>query len=93
MRGSGLALAILFAASSAASAANRAFTPALACRAIANIVARDGAVVLGAGGGEFDRYVSDDSHCALGEAITPAWVRAADNSSCFIGFTCEQYHE
>jgi hypothetical protein len=83
----------VIATSSGGVADNKVFTPALSCRAVADKVARSGAVLLAAGGGRFDRYVIDQSRCALGEAITPAWVRSADNSSCFIGYTCEQCHE
>lgn len=86
-------LIALIATSSGGLAENRAFAPALSCRVIANTVASSGAVVLGAGGDSFDRYVSDQSQCALGEVIAPAWVRSADSSSCFVGYTCKQYNE
>ena len=93
MRRLGFTLVALIAVSTTGYAENRAFASALSCRAIANTVARNGAVVLITDGDKFDRYVSDQSHCAFGEVITPAWVRSVDNSSCFIGYTCEQHHE
>jgi hypothetical protein len=88
-----LALAAFVVASSNGLAETMLHTPDLACRAVADVVSSRGAVLLATGGDDFDRYVSDQSRCALGEQIAPAWVRSADNASCFIGYTCDQYHE
>ena len=79
-------------AASARFAQDRPFTPALACRAVADEVARRGAALLATGRDRVDRYVSDQSRCALGEQITPAWAPAADDANCFVGDICEQRH-
>jgi hypothetical protein len=88
-----LALAALVAMISNCDAGTMLQTSGLACSVIANVVSSRGAVLLATGGDNFDRYVSDQSQCALGEQIAPAWVKSADSASCFVGFTCDQYHE
>jgi hypothetical protein len=89
----GVILIALIAASSNSFAQNRLSTPTLSCRTIADAVADRGAVLLSTGRDRFDRYVSDQSRCSLGEQITPAWVQSADSNECFVGYTCDQYHE
>jgi hypothetical protein len=93
MKRFGLTLVALVATSSGGFAEIRPFTPSLACRTIAKAVAAGGGVWLSTGRGRFDRYVANQSECARKEQITPAWVPSADNSNCFVGYTCEHYFD
>jgi hypothetical protein len=78
---------IAIAASSGSSA--EPYTPVLACRSVAAIVAAKGAVVLYTSRENYDRYVRDQGQCQRDEQLKPAWAQTADNAICFIGYTCE----
>lgn len=66
----------------------RAQTQQLSCQAASGLVTASGAAVLGTGTYTYDRYVRDQSACAVGQTTRPAWVPAADQAQCFIGYTC-----
>ncbi|APF36496.1 hypothetical protein IMF23_05015 [Chelatococcus daeguensis] len=96
MKASTLTLALLMAASVAAPATqafaqSRPYAPALTCRALAGIVASRGAVVVSTSRTTYDRYVANGSFCFPTQVTRPAWVRAADTPSCFIGYTCKEF--
>lgn len=88
MKISGLSLLVLLLSTGSSFAGSRPFTPALSCRAVSSMVQRSGAVLLSTGPGLFDRYVTGQSQCASGYALVPSWVKSADNSACFVGYTC-----
>lgn len=77
------------AASSAANAQARPFSPGLRCGDVANLVSLNGARVISTGGGTYDRYVAAQRYCQRGESTKPAWILTADNPQCFVGYTCE----
>jgi len=87
-----LTLIVLAAALSNGLAQGAEFTPALPCRAAANMVATRGAVVLATSADRYDRYVSNQGQCSRDEELRPAWVQSADNAACFIGYTCEHVY-
>jgi hypothetical protein len=80
-----LSLVIL---ASAAHAQSRPNSLALSCDAVARLVNRQGAVVLGTGTFTYDRYVSSGSFCGPAERPDPAWIPAADTQQCFAGYRC-----
>ena len=88
-----LAVAALASMSSASLGEGMIQSSRLPCHAVADIVSRRGAVLLATGGDNFDRYVSDQGKCARDEVITPAWIKTADNATCFVGYTCDIYNE
>ena len=52
------------------------------------IIHENGEVILTTGPDLFDRYVSNASHCLIGETAKRAYVPTADSSSAFVGYTC-----
>lgn len=58
------------------------------CAALARAVQQQGYVIRSAGLKGDQRYVRDESFCALGLVTIPAWVSTRDNPQCFIGYTC-----
>jgi hypothetical protein len=82
-----IAIAIAIAAPGAASA--ETYTPALACRSVEALVTQHGSAILYTGGGAYDRYVRDQGECQRDEELRPGYARAADNASCFVGYTCQ----
>jgi hypothetical protein len=83
---------ILFAtfAASTAWAQSRPSTTNMSCAAAASLVQQRGAVVLGTGGSTFDRFVRDASFCPHGQILRAAFVPAADQRQCFIGWRCHE---
>lgn len=63
-------------------------TTKMSCKAAANLVRSRGAVVLSTGPTTYDRYVASDGFCQSDEITRPAFVPAADNQQCFIGYYC-----
>lgn len=91
-----LTLALLTAAALAAPtgqalAQSRPYAPGLSCRALAQIVASRGAVVISTSRTTYDRYVANGSFCFPTQVTSPAWVRTADTPNCFIGYTCKEF--
>ncbi|WP_262032595.1 hypothetical protein, partial [Microvirga sp. Mcv34] len=67
-------------------AQENSLTPAMSCRQARGLVASRGAVVLGIGPDTYDRYVSGQQFCQIGERAQPVWVPTADVRQCFIGY-------
>ncbi|HEV2557005.1 MAG TPA: hypothetical protein VGU45_00095 [Microvirga sp.] len=63
-------------------------TPRLGCANVQQIVASQGAVVLGTGGFTYDRFVRHRGFCQRDEYTEPAYVPAADTPQCFAGYRC-----
>jgi hypothetical protein len=80
--------AVAFASVSVAQA--RPSTTTMTCAQAADLVQANGAIVLGTGGHTYDRFVSHQGYCGIGEVTRPAWVPTRDSASCFIGYTCSQ---
>lgn len=85
---SSIAIALLIAATSAASAQGRPDSTRMSCGQAAALVQRSGALVLGTGGMTYDRYVADRRFCNPTEQTKPAFAPAADTPRCFVGYTC-----
>jgi hypothetical protein len=83
-------LALNAAAAWTAAAQPRPDTTRMSCASARALVLRHGAIVLGSGPSIFDRYVSSRAYCMSTEVIEPAFVPAADNRQCFIGYTCRE---
>lgn len=83
-----IAVAFVSAVAGAAIAEVRPQTQQLSCQAANGLVAANGAAVLSTGVYVYDRYVRNQSACAAGQITRPAWVPAADQAQCFIGYTC-----
>jgi hypothetical protein len=66
----------------------RASTLDMTCNQARTEVARRGAVVLGTGGGTYDRFVSSRNFCQLNEQLQPVWVPTRDAPQCPIGYRC-----
>ena len=76
--------------STCAQAQTRPSTVTMTCAQAARLVASQGAIVLGTGGSTFDRFVTDRRFCAINQTTEPAWVPAADNLQCFVGYRCKE---
>jgi hypothetical protein len=68
----------------------RPSTVTMTCAQAARLVTSQGAIVLGTGGLTFDRFVTDRRFCAINQTTEPAWVPAADNPQCFVGYRCKE---
>jgi hypothetical protein len=94
----GLVLNVSVAETTAAQ--SRPDTTRMSCATARALVMRQGAIVLGTGRSLydrnapplFDRYVNSQAYCKRDEVTEPAFVPAADNPQCFIGYTCRQPH-
>jgi hypothetical protein len=64
-------------------------TPTMSCGQARHLVATRGAIVLGTGRYTYDRYVSGQEFCLVGEWVWPAWVPSADTPQCPVGYTCK----
>lgn len=73
-----------------AAAQGRPSTVNMSCAQARGIVASAGAVVLGTGGGTYDRFVNSRAFCTPSERTEPAWVPTRDSGQCFIGYRCEE---
>jgi hypothetical protein len=81
----GLALAL---AALPARAEQRLAAPGMPCAAVAEAVAREGAVILDTGPGTYERVVSGQRFCPLPETTAPTWAETADVPQCFVGYRC-----
>lgn len=73
----------------AALSQSRPSTTTQICSANRQIVASNGAIVLGTGGFTYDRFVRDRSFCEFDETTEPAWVPSRDTQTCFVGYRCK----
>lgn len=80
----------LIALTTGAMAQTRPSTVKMPCGASRQMVLARGAIVLGTGGHTYDRFVRDESFCAVGEYIQQAFVPSLDTPSCFVGYRCKQ---
>ena len=71
-------------------AQSRPDTTRMTCAAARALVVRYGGIVLGTGPSLFDRYVNTRAYCTSTELTEPAFVPTADNSQCFVGYTCRE---
>jgi opacity protein-like surface antigen len=76
-----LVLAFMAVAASA-QAQQRPFTPRLGCGQAQQIVAANGAVVLGTGTYTYDRYVRDRTFCQHNETTEVAFIPTRDTPQC-----------
>jgi hypothetical protein len=81
-------LVLSMAAGSALAQGGRPLTPQISCQSASGLVAANGALVMNTGPNTYDRFVRDSSACFAGQTTRPAWVPAADQAQCFIGYTC-----
>lgn len=86
-----LTLAIGIAAAGAAFAQSRPYSPRMSCDALAELVARRGAVVISTSPTTYDRFVRNRGFCQPTEVVEPRWVRAADTRACFVGYSCKEF--
>jgi hypothetical protein len=84
----GWVLVLVWCANQPAFAQGRPDTTRMQCRAAAALVSARGAIVLSTGPNTYDRYVRGDGFCLPDEVTRPAFVPAADNPQCFIGYYC-----
>ena len=58
------------------------------CAASQQLVATQGAVVLGLGGYTYDRFVRDRTFCEFNQYTKPAFAPSLDTFQCFVGYRC-----
>lgn len=80
-----LVLAALFVGANAHARLNTQDLTAAQAKAV---VDQSGAVVLSTSDFGFDRYVSSQRFCAVGETTAAAYVPTLDSDAAFIGYTC-----
>jgi len=73
-----------------AQAQTRPSTVVMPCGASQQMVFARGAIVLGTGGQTYDRFVRDQTFCAIGEYAQQAFVPSRDTPWCFVGYRCKQ---
>ena len=88
MKKTAIVLILSLTAGSALAQGGRPLTPQMSCQSASGLVAASGALVMNTGPYTYDRYVRDSTACFAGQTTRPAWVPAADQAQCFIGYTC-----
>ena len=89
----GAAIAMMIAAASTASAAQRTDITQMSCGQARSLIAQRGASVVTTGPRTYQRFVSDIRFCDAGNHyLHPAFTPTADNRSCRIGYTCENWN-
>lgn len=73
---------------SAAVAQNRPSTTNMTCGQAAELVARNGGIVLGTGGATYDRFVVHRGFCEPTEVTKRAFVPTRDSRACLVGYRC-----
>ena len=68
--------------------AQRPSTRSMTCAAARDLVMSRGAVVLSTGPDLYDRYVSTDSACSVGQYARPSFAPTLDNPTCALGAVC-----
>ena len=81
--------AAIVAFASGAVAQGRPATPAMTCAAAADLVARNGAIVLTTGPITYARFVHHGGFCPIPETPRPAFELTLDNPKCFVGYICK----
>ncbi len=71
----------------AANAQSRPVLPELSCAQAADILRRQGDLVMGTGGAGYERFVAHPGFCGRGGS-EPAYVVTRDNRQCLIGSRC-----
>ena len=89
----GAATAVLIAAASSVSAAPRTDISQLQCGQAQSLITQQGAAVVTTGPRTYKRFVSDIRFCDPGNHhLHPAFTPTADERSCNIGYTCENWN-
>jgi hypothetical protein len=83
-----LAIVLALTAVATSAEAQRLMTPAMTCRQAQQVVAANGAAVLGTGTYTYDRYVRDRGFCQIDEYPEAAWVPTRDTPQCPVGYIC-----
>ena len=65
-------------------------TTRMSCVAAAQLVTRQGAIVLRTSATTYNRFVVSRAYCMRTEITEPAFVATADNRQCFVGYTCRE---
>jgi hypothetical protein len=84
------AVAAMLVIAGAAAAQAQQSTDRLTCAAARQLIQRQGAALLRTSATTFDRYVASRAYCATTQITEPAWVPAADDRQCFVGYTCRE---
>jgi hypothetical protein len=84
------ASAILLAIVGAAAAQPQPNTTRMSCAAARQLVIQHGAIVLRTSPTTYDRFVTSRAYCMSTEITEPAFVRAADQRQCFVGYRCQE---
>ena len=93
LRTLGFALTALIAATSTASAAPRPDVSQMSCAQAQSLIRQQGAVVATTGPQTYRRFVSDIRFCDAGNHyLHPAFTPTADDRSCYVGYTCENWN-
>ncbi|HEY0292317.1 MAG TPA: hypothetical protein VGC51_08260 [Hansschlegelia sp.] len=88
MRRTSAAIACLIGMAAAAEA--RPYAPEMSCRSLAAAVQSEGALVISTGPSTYDRFVSGGRYCERTQETEAAWIPAADEPQCFVGYTCRE---
>jgi hypothetical protein len=91
MRKLALTTLAFLACASGVQAQQRPLTPNLTCGQARQIVAANGAVVLGTGTYTYDRFVRDGRFCEVNETTEPAFVPTRDAPQCLVGYRCRDF--
>jgi hypothetical protein len=73
-----------------AAQAQQANSTRMSCAAARQLVARQGAIVLRTSATTYNRFVVSRAYCMYTEITEPAFVPAADERYCFVGYTCRE---
>lgn len=84
-----LGIGLSFLPSVSADAQGRPDVRNMSCAEARSLVWQQGAAVLSTGRHTYDRYVSSERFCAVGNVAERAYVGTRDASTCAIGYTCE----
>lgn len=87
----GLSALAMVLVTGAAVAQQRPYSPDMSCKAIENLVASRGALLIDTGPRSFDRFVNSRQFCYFSQDIEPAWIPAGDDRECFVGYTCKEH--
>jgi len=62
----------------------------MSCAAAQSIVREQGAAVIASGPSIYDRFVTDQGYCTIGQTTFPAWIPTTDSPQCFVGYRCRE---
>jgi hypothetical protein len=83
-----IAIVLVASLPATAIAQTRLSTTGMSCSSASALVSARHAVVLSTGGQTYDRFVSDQSQCPVGQVTLPGFAPAADNAQCLVGWRC-----